>query len=157
MGWLFGKVAGAILPKLGFGKLFGYLNARGQRQTDFDTVGVESLNKSWKDEVTQGTFYLPVWMVLLGAVMAAFGCEEKGARFAAEGKNMIVFLTDTLNPESLYGIILMLIVLVSLGLSRLALKLFGITGGIRAKAPKPRGETDPPAKQDYSNFLIRKD
>ena len=112
---LIGKVVGKVS-----GGLFGYLGKRGERQVDLDTAGVESLNHSRKDEITLATFYMPIWMFLLGSILIVVGWESRGRILIDTAKETITFLDTTLSFDSLYGQVLFLIVLVSLGLSRLA-------------------------------------
>ena len=132
---LFARVAGKVS-----GGLFGFLNKRGERQTNLDVAGVEGMKHSKKDEITLATFYIPIWMFLLGAILVVTGFEHRGRILIDTAKETIVFLDTTLRLDSLYGYVLLMIVLVSLGLSRVASGYRAAKNG-RRNAPSGQGNT----------------
>ena len=120
--WLLGKLGGGIIGKVA-GSVFGYLNKRGERQADLDTAGIESTQHSKKDEITLGTFYFPLWIILGGGILIITGFPDHGKIWIDTGKDMILFFDEAINVNSFYGWTLASIVFVSLGLHRIANRL----------------------------------
>ena len=102
---------------------FDYLIGRGRYQADLDTEGLRSLKGSKKDEITLATFYAPLWMFLIGALIKVVGFPEHGEVFIDTAKDTILFLNDAINISSFYGWALIAIIAVSLGLNRVAGKI----------------------------------
>ena len=65
MSWLIGKLAGGV-----FGKFFGFLNKRGERQSNLDIAGIESTKDSWKDEFITAVILFPLILINFAALLA---------------------------------------------------------------------------------------